>query len=181
MERLDDMLIIAPGPGDAADLAEVHVTAWRETYDGLLPADYLTGMDRQAYARRWRRQLMELDGDEIVLAAARRDRLVGYCAGRLGGRQREAEVSTLYLVREAQGLGAGRALLTAAARVFQARGAAALCLWVLDGNDNARAFYEHLGAIGGGTRRVRGWGGGLFESACRWPDIGRLTGDSIGG
>ena len=79
MQRLDDIVIVAAGPGDAAALAEVHVTAWRETYQGLLPAAYLAQMNIHLYARRWRRQLMAAQPPEIVLAAEGRDGLVG-CA-----------------------------------------------------------------------------------------------------
>ena len=36
--------IVPAGPGDAAELALVHVQAWRETYPGVLPAAYLARM-----------------------------------------------------------------------------------------------------------------------------------------
>ena len=32
MERTSDVAIVPVGPSDAADLAHVHVKAWRETY-----------------------------------------------------------------------------------------------------------------------------------------------------
>jgi ribosomal protein S18 acetylase RimI-like enzyme len=85
-------------------------------------------------------------------------------------------VSTLYVLRSAQRLGLGRRLLGAAARVLQANGADALTLWVLDGNRPARAFYERLGGVETAQRPVRGWGGGLRESAFRWDDIASLSG-----
>ncbi len=168
MQRLDDILIIAAGPGDAADLADVHVRAWRETYAGLLPAPYL-------HARRWRRQLDSERPPEIVLAAEGRQGLVGYCAGSVLAETGGAEVSTLYVLRSVQGLGLGRRLLGAAAKVLQARGATTLTLWVLDGNQPARDFYEHLGGEESADRPVQGWGGGYRESAYRWGDIGLLA------
>jgi ribosomal protein S18 acetylase RimI-like enzyme len=175
MERLDDMVIVAAGPGDAAALAEVHVTAWRETYRGLLPAAYLAQMNVGLYARRWRRQLMAARPPEIVLAAEGRDGLVGYCAGQTRPDGGVAEVSTLYVLQAAQKLGLGRRLLAASARVLQARGAGSLSLWVLNGNAPARGFYEHLGARAVAERAVRGWGGGYRETAYHWADIDRLT------
>ena len=45
MQRLDDILIVPAGPGDAPGLGDVHVRAWRETYTGLLPAGYLAQMN----------------------------------------------------------------------------------------------------------------------------------------
>ncbi len=175
MERLDDMNIVAAGPGDAAALAEVHVTAWRETYRGLLPAAYLAQMNTGLYARRWRRQLMAARPPEIVLAAERREGLVGYCAGQVATAEASAEVSTLYVLQAAQKLGLGRKLLAASARVLKARGAASLTLWVLNGNVPARGFYEHLGGVAVAEQAVRGWGGGYRETAYRWADIEALT------
>ncbi len=105
MERLDDMLIVAPGPADAAALAQVHVTSWRETYAGLLPTAYLARMDTRVHARRWLRQLTLARPSAVVLAAEGRQGLVGYCAGDLVRDSRLAEVSTLYVLRSAQGHG----------------------------------------------------------------------------
>jgi len=175
MQRLDDIVIVAAGPGDAPELAEVHVAAWRETYRGLLPAAYLAQMNSHLYARRWRRQLMAARPPEIVLAAEGRGGLVGYCAGQVRSDLAMAEVSTLYLLGGAQKLGLGRRLLSATARVLQARGASALNLWVLKGNTPAQGFYEHLGGAITAERPVRGWGGGYTEIAYLWRDIDRLA------
>jgi ribosomal protein S18 acetylase RimI-like enzyme len=133
-------------------------------------------MDAGLYARRFRRQLMASRNPEILLAVEGPGGLVGYCAGRTGSGSAPAEVSTLYLVRSAQNLGVGRRLLGATARVLKSRGAEALRLWVLDGNDAARGFYDHLGATPVARRPVPGWGGAYFETAMFWPDIGRLIG-----
>lgn len=176
MQRLDQVMIVPAGPGDAAALGEVHVRAWRETYRGLLPAAYLERMNPQLHARRWRGQLRAARPDDVVLAAEGRRGLVGYCAGQLLPEAAAGEVFTLYVLRAAQRRGVGRALLRAAALTFAARGAAALQLWVLDGNDRAAAFYTHLGGVDGPSRAVRGWGGGLTETLYRWPDIAVLTG-----
>ncbi len=178
MERLADTAIFPPGPGDAAGLARVHVQSWRETYRGLLPGAYLAAMDARIHARRWRLQLTRARPDELVLAAEGPGGLIGYCAGAFstgeesGGR---AELFTLYLVRSAQKTGLGRRLLTSAARVFSARGARRLGLWVLNGNTGARGFYHHLGGRAGPERPVSGWGGGFRETAYVWEDITTLA------
>src|SRR5580704_12434528 len=71
--------IVPAGPGDAVDLAKVHVASWRETYPGLLPQVYLDRMSVMAHARRWRWRLM--NSGEITLAAETAAGLVGYCSG----------------------------------------------------------------------------------------------------
>jgi ribosomal protein S18 acetylase RimI-like enzyme len=168
--------IVPAGPGDAADLARVHVRAWRETYPGMLPQVYLDRMSVAVHARRWRRRLME--GTEITLAAETPQGLVAYCSGdwtRDGARPGEAEISTLYVVKAAQRVGLGKRLLIAVARALAARGATSLVIWVLRDNVKARGFYE---ALGGACSRERDEpiGGGIVASvAYRWTDLKALT------
>jgi ribosomal protein S18 acetylase RimI-like enzyme len=133
------------GPGDASDLARVHVQAWRETYPGILPKAYLDSMSAARHARLWRRRLMSTD--EVTLAAEGVEGLVGYCSGGVwrGREDGFSEITTLYVLRSAQEVGLGRRLLTDTARVLAARGAVSLIIWVLRDNTRARGFYEHLG------------------------------------
>ena len=138
-----------------------------------------SSMDRIRHARRWTRQLTLAPDAEIVLAAEGREGLVGYCGGQIGpveGDRRIGEVHTLYLLRSVQGGGLGRRLLHALAKVLRARGAGALRLWVLDGNDQACGFYRRLGGVAAGSRPVSGWGGAFQETAYVWRDIDSLTG-----
>lgn len=171
-------VIFPAGPEDADDLARVHVASWRETYQGLLPESYLARMSVAVHARRFRTALLRPGEHEATLAAADRDGLVGYAAGgpsrakRLG----EAEVTTLYVLKRAQGYGLGRALVTGMARVFAANGATSLMISVLRDNIPARGFYDHLGGRGEAPRREPGPGGVTYEVSYRWPNIRTLLG-----
>jgi ribosomal protein S18 acetylase RimI-like enzyme len=171
-------VIFPAGPDDAEDLARVHVTSWREAYQGLLPESYLARMSVPVHARRFRAGLLKPGPHEAVLAAADRGGIVGYAAGgpsrarRLG----EAEVTTLYLLRAHHGHGLGRRLMTNIARVFAANGASSLMLSVLRDNIAARGFYEHLGGKAEAPRREPGPGGVTYEVSYRWPDIRTLIG-----
>ncbi|HEY9234121.1 MULTISPECIES: GNAT family N-acetyltransferase [Phenylobacterium] len=166
-------MIFPAGPDDAEELARVHVTAWRQTYQGLLPDSYLARMSIPVHARRFRASLLRPGDHEATLAVADRDGLVGYAAGgpsrakRLG----EAEITTLYLLKTAQGHGLGRALVKGLARVFAANGATSLMISVLRDNIPARGFYDHLGGKGEAPRREPGPGGVTHEVSYRWPDI----------
>jgi len=164
---------IAPaGPADAAALAEVHVTSWRETYADILPRAYLDRMSMALHEHRWRQRLASTR--EVTLAAEGHKGLVGYVSAERSRRARagvEAEITTLYVLRQAQGRGLGRELFTAAARVMAARGATSLVVWVLRDNLKARAFYERLGGRreDGGNEYV---GGAVVASVLyRWPDL----------
>ena len=170
-------VIIPAGPDDAGALARAHVTAWRQTYSGILPPLYLERLSFPIQARRWRRRLT--DGAEATLLAEGPAGAVGYASAawsRHAGAEHEAEINTLYLIRDAQGVGLGRDLLIAAARVMAARGAASLVIGVLRDNVRARGFYERLGGLcedGAGD-----WVAGRTVATVdyRWGDIAVLIG-----
>ena len=179
MEGLLDYAISPAGPGDAAELGRVHVRAWRETYTGVLPQAALNRMSPAAHARRFRHELLNAQPGRVTLIAEDAEEAVAYVSGALlkgDGRGADAEVFTLYVVRAAQGVGVGRALLTASARVLRAEGAKSLMLFVLTPNERARGFYERMGGEAFAEVASRGWGEGLTETAYRWRDIGTLAG-----
>ena len=171
-------MVFPAGPSDAEDLARVHVTSWRETYRGLLSDAFLARMSEPGFARRLRRSLTS-PAPGVTLAAADRYGVVGYLQGGPSryGVAGEAEIATLYLLRQAQGAGLGARMMTDAARALSAQGATSLVISVLRDNIRARGFYEHLGGQPEAPRQEPGPGGRLlYEVAYRWPDIRSLSG-----
>jgi ribosomal protein S18 acetylase RimI-like enzyme len=175
---VDSRFVIFPaGPADAEALARAHVTSWRQTYRGLLPDAYLARMSETAHARRFAHLLLKPGPDDVTLAAADRGGIVGYAQGGPSRRRApgEAEIATLYLVRDAQGHGLGARLLGDTARALAAHGARSLVISVLRDNAAARGFYEHLGGQPEPQRQEPGPGGASYwEVAYTWPDIGAL-------
>jgi ribosomal protein S18 acetylase RimI-like enzyme len=169
-------VVFPAGPADAEELARVHVQTWRETYKGLLPDAFLARMSEAGFARRFARDLARPESG-VTLAAADRSGLIGYASGGASRRgiDGEAEIALLYVLRRAQGRGAGRELLTRTARALADLGATSLMISVLRENTAARAFYEHLGGQAEAPRQEPGPGGRvLFEVAYRWADIREL-------
>jgi ribosomal protein S18 acetylase RimI-like enzyme len=170
-------VVFPAGPSDAEELARVHVTSWRETYRGLLADAFLARMSEPGFTRRFRRDLSSPHGG-VTLAASDRYGLVGYAQGSASRREipGEAEIATLYILRQAQGHGLGARLMTETARALAAQGATSLMISVLRDNIRARGFYEHLGGEPEAARQEPGPGGRLlYEVAYRWRDISRLT------
>jgi ribosomal protein S18 acetylase RimI-like enzyme len=176
-------VVFPAGPSDAEELARVHVASWRETYRGLLADAFLARMSEPGFTRRFRRALTSPDGG-ITLAAADRYSLVGYAQGGPSRRDAanlanggEAEIATLYVLRQAQGQGLGKRLMGQTARALAANGATSLMISVLRDNIRARGFYEHLGGEPETARQEPGPGGRLlYEVAYRWRDIRALFG-----
>ena len=171
------MIIRAARPVDAGGIARVHVQSWRSTYRGLVPDEYLAKLSVEARERFWTRQLENLTPGQVVLVAVDQS---GAIAGFVsGGPQRDeglayrGELYAIYLLEDAQGLGAGRGLMQALARELHAAGYRDLMLWVLTTN-RSRQFYEHMGGQFITTKAVEIGGAPLEEAAYGWPDIGVL-------
>jgi ribosomal protein S18 acetylase RimI-like enzyme len=147
-------------PEDAALIAETHVLGWQGGYRGLLPQDYLDGMQAGGERlERWARTLESPDWSRGGVLVAERDD--GQVAGfaRFGATRDEdddpetvGEVYSIYLAPVAWGQGLGRALMSAALEHLAAAGYGSATLWVLDTNARARRFYAAAGfsADGGG-------------------------------
>ncbi|TSA88129.1 GNAT family N-acetyltransferase [Deinococcus detaillensis] len=161
---------------DAPDLARVHVESWAETYQGLMPEDFLKGMTSTARQQRrqtlWQKTLEV--GQESVFAAEKDGRLAGFISGGPSNfGDYDAELFTLYLLNSAHGEGVGRALMQTLAADLAAWGHTSLMLWVLDINP-ARTFYEHLGGVFIGEKTEAVIGGELREVAYGWADLRAL-------
>lgn len=133
---------------DAPAIATVHVRSWQAAYRGLIPQDYLDGLDPVARTARSESALAETDWPRRgVLVAEDAGLVIGFAGF---GPSRDAdldpravgEISTIYLLPAAWGQGHGRALMEAALVTLGQAGYAEAALWVLDTNQRARRFYE---------------------------------------
>jgi GNAT superfamily N-acetyltransferase len=167
-------------PDDASAIARVHVAAWTEAYDGLLPPEVLARQDAAERAARWR-AMMEGGAEgghraAIAVALDGAGEVAGFAScgeardDALRARGLTGEVSAIYLLRRTQGRGLGRGLMVWAAETLRARGHKGLGLWVLAGNRPARAFYERLGGtIVVGETPCEVAGAPTTEVAYGWP------------
>jgi ribosomal protein S18 acetylase RimI-like enzyme len=166
--------IRAATPEDAIAIAHVHVESWRSTYAGIVPDEYLAGLDETLRVKLWQEWL---NSGAVVLVAERKGSVVGFVHA---GRNREAvenadaEVYSLYLLREAQGRGIGRRLLSRVAAVLEQQGFTSVALWVLERN-RSRAFYERCGGRLAASKVIEIGGARLMEVAYWWPGLAELT------
>lgn len=167
--RHDALTIRRAAPADAAAIARVHVQSWREAYHGIIPEPYLKRLSLPAHEQQWRRSFAE--GGWAFVAEWER-RLVGFASGGLSRARRDisGELYVLYLLRDCHGRGIGRALFDACHYELARCGHRGLLVWVLEGNQPARGFYEHLGGEPAGRSLVSIAGKQLPEIAYVWPD-----------
>lgn len=166
--------IRAAATGDSGAIARVHVESWRSTYAGIVPDAYLAGLDEVLRAQLWREWL---SGGAIVLVAERGGEIVGFAhAGKIreAVASCDAELYSLYLLRDAQGRGIGSALLKQIATHLKRSGFGALAVWVLERN-RSRLFYERAGAKLAMSKVIEIGGSRLMEVAYWWPDLSVLA------
>lgn len=128
---------------DARALGEIHVGSWQQAYRGLIPDDFLDGLDVE---RRVAWFADRIGGGDLVLATEDAGGLVGFCsAGPARAEPGWGEIYAIYLLPSAWGTGLGSQLLAEAERRLSAEGFTQALLWVLVDNRRARAFYERHG------------------------------------
>jgi ribosomal protein S18 acetylase RimI-like enzyme len=127
---------------DADEVARVHVRVWQEAYAGLMPAAYLDGLDPDEYAKSWRERLLAPRPHVHSWLARDDDGVVGITAS---GPAREADAPTEWQLYAINVLARGRGSGVAHALLVTAIGDRPAYLWVVEGNDRARAFYRKHG------------------------------------
>jgi ribosomal protein S18 acetylase RimI-like enzyme len=141
---------------DVPDNARIHAMSWQHAYRGQMPDQFLDGIDVGKRARMWRETIADPDKHVLVVEDKNR-RVIGFC---LMCRSRDddagpatAEVSAIYIHPEKWRTGIGRMLLTESVARFREKGFDETTLWVLEGNDRARCFYESFGFVHDGAAK----------------------------
>lgn len=161
VEDVIEVAIRPATPADAAQIAAVHIASWREAYDGVVPEDFLAGLDAADRAEVWRQTLERVDRGQSVWVAEDEGRVVGFA--HLGpSRDEDAERSTMeiysiYLEPHAWGRGIARELMRTVLAAVPV--GATVTLWALDTNDRARHFYRRNGFAPDGVEKMEEFGG----------------------
>lgn len=136
-------------------IALVHVRTWQVAYAHAFPSERLRDISVEVRAERWQQLLAEQPVSEQTLVAELGGEIVGFAST---GPAREdpdrGELFAIYVLPDAWGSGAGRALMAGAlAHLVESRFGDAL-LWVLEDNPRARRFYERAGWNTDGLTKV---------------------------
>ena len=127
-----NVIIRAMELADADAKGYVHWKSCLETYTGLMDPDFLAGSTLDRYCAIARSFV------ETTLVAELDGQIVGF-----GSWDPKGEIPALYVLPDAQGYGIGRRLMDALLQ--QLRDCEQVRLEVLEGNNRAIGFYEHMG------------------------------------
>lgn len=182
----DPQAVIRPGTKDELQaIAQVHVAAWKTTYRGIIPDAVLNGLSVDRRKTLWRRYVEEGSRpwpSRFLLVAERADgRIMGFAAAgpdRSEAPEYDAELHAIYLLQDARGMGVGRSLMSSVASRLEQAGCVTMTAWVLAANP-ARGFYDRLGGVEVGRKRVRIGGRPMNEVAVAWTSLETLIRDEL--
>ncbi|HEX4471387.1 MAG TPA: GNAT family N-acetyltransferase [Nocardioides sp.] len=141
--------IARPTLDDLDEMGRVHVQVWREAYAGLLPADYLAGLDPTFGPTRWRERFGS--SPEVSWWLARDEEGIAGMATSGPPRDEDPpaplELYAINVLSRAHGTGLADDLMA------RAVGDRPAYLWVLEGNERALAFYRRHGFYDEGGRK----------------------------
>ncbi len=159
---------------DAKAIARIHVETWQNTYAGVLPDAYLTGLTPSERLGMWQSILARHDHGLTMVVEDGESGVIGF--GNAGPVRREGlpedsvwsgEIYTLYLLPDWHGQGIGRDLLHSLFNRLKRLRRDQVILWVLEANPT-RFFYEAMGGRLVARRRERFAGVMLDELAYGW-------------
>lgn len=152
MSKIKEIQLRRATVADAEAIAAIRIEGWRTTYRGMIPDSYLDDMNMNENLLHWRTILQALPTKEdalCVYVAVSDNEIVGFVSAmklaepKLG---KEGEINAIYIRPQWQRCGIGKRMMHKAARSLQAMGCQSCVIWVIDGNAQARNFYEELGA-----------------------------------
>lgn len=135
-------------PDDAPAIARVHVASWNAAYRGVIADEALDDLTEGRLEPEWRREIET--GDAGVAVVEDDGVVVGY--SRYGAARDDdldasewGEVYGFYLHPATWGRGGGRTLMDHVKDDLRGRGFHWACLWVVQVNEGAQAFYRAVG------------------------------------
>jgi GNAT superfamily N-acetyltransferase len=152
---------------DADAVGRLQVRAWRESYEGVVPADVLADLPAESFAAQWERSISRpRDARERVLVALERATVRGFVATS-PSRDADADPATdgeiveLVVDPDQRGEGHGSRLVHAAVDTLRADKFERATMWLNAAADDLRSFLTAQGwASDGGHRELDLYGDG---------------------
>jgi GNAT superfamily N-acetyltransferase len=152
-------------PDDADALARVNINSWRSAYRGLVTDTHLESLDYGRLSRRFRKDLA-CPCDEETYVAEEADEVLGFvtlgaCRDPDVDQATTGEIWGIYLGPQHWRKGVGRRLCQSAEQMLTSEHYRQAILWVFEGNNSARRFYEAMGFKADGASKTLNVGGPL--------------------
>ncbi len=151
VDRTDSVLIKPCDFQDIPDIAHIHVAAWKDTYRGLVPQEYLDGLNVAARLKGWESIFRDETNEDSNVFMAYIDHIpagfVSFGKARDEIMKGKGEIYAIYLLKDFWAKGVGHSLFRAAKEALKIGGLSECYLWVLDTNKNAIDSYSRWGGV----------------------------------
>ena len=171
------MITLRPArQGDEAGIARVHVDAWHQAHDALLPQPML---DAVTYSKRlgaWEMLLEHQAALPTLVSVEDEATICGFATASPGRAQIEGfdgELHMLFIDPRYQRRDLGRRLFLAMAALLREAGDRSMVAWLL-AQPKAEAFLTALGGALLTTTPLDAFGRRLEQRFYAWPDLGTL-------
>lgn len=167
---------------DIPAIAALHIEGWKGAYGGIVNQAYLDSLTLERRIADWagwmaagesETYLAEEDGKPVGFVTIGRTKTPPPGSSPIRP-SHSGEVYALYLHPDHWRKGIGSRLLRYAASALKDRKHSTLCLWVMDANARAKAFYETLGGQKLGGKTVQVGPSSLKEICYGWRDTACL-------
>jgi ribosomal protein S18 acetylase RimI-like enzyme len=139
---------------DALKIAELHIAAWKVAYKGLVSDQYLSELNVETRAIRWRESLAKNEDNTFLAVLKKGDdhsEVVGFVVcnkcrdADLQQSTTSGEIFAIYVRPDLIGAGIGAKLMLHGEQRLKEMGFTTSFLWYLKGNAAAETFYKKFG------------------------------------
>jgi adenylate kinase family enzyme len=140
---------------DAPAISQIHVSAWRAAYAGIVPDAYLNGLTVTKRNTYWSNAIAQ--GEPEVVVAEDKAGINGWIAFGASrdddAKELAGEIAAIYIAADSWSQGIGQRLLRHACARLAERGYSTVTLWVLEDNPGAIRFYRAAGLLPDGASK----------------------------
>lgn len=125
---------------DAAAIAKVHVDSWRTTYKDIVSDTYLAQLNYEEREKMWQENPFE--GVFVAEDQSGVFGFAGFGPERTKKHNYDGELYAIYLLKEKQRMGAGKALVIHGVNYLMENGFENMLVWVLKENPSIRFYFS---------------------------------------
>ena len=159
---------------DANSIANINISSWRVTYNGIMTDDFLNNMSIERNKKSWFKTISDSNKSHFIYVAEDRNKnVIGFILGgkeRSGNEKYKGEIYAVYIKNNFHRKGIGRQLVLTLIERLINENILTLLVWVLEENP-ACLFYKALGGKDISKKEIEIGGKKLIEVAFGWQDI----------
>lgn len=134
---------------DAKPLTNFHIQAYKDTYNSLLPDNYLNNLSKNYLCDIWQKRLNKKNTHSRTFIALDNETIIGYISAGPSldhfANNNIGECYSIYVAKNYKNIGIGKKLISEADRFLKERQYTKNTLWTLESNVKAINFFKQNG------------------------------------